>query len=234
VNLFGPFGPGDQSLEKRDELGRGVTGELSSRTHSPSSLPGPRKETTFHAGSIQSHVSRPCPATRGGPGPIGPEPESRFSRHHTEHRCVLRRIKIQANDVGGLFFQQRIVAGHTTVQPMRLQTRRRPNPLNGRLTETERIGHLAARPRRAAIERSLRGLPGDPCLRCRGLATRGFLPICRASNPLNRSCSNLRFQREIVGPVVSSCVLICSQMSPSVIARIRRARNTSPAGNVRD
>ena len=65
-------------------------------------------------------------------------------------------------------------------------------------------------------------------------ATRGWLPLWRASSPATPASSNLCFQREIVAAVVCSEVLIWLQLSPSAKAKINRARKTSPAGKVRD
>ena len=66
------------------------------------------------------------------------------------------------------------------------------------------------------------------------VATRGLLPLWRASSPAMRSFSKRFFQRQIVGPVVFSCDAIRSQVNPSASPRMIRARNTSPAGSVRD
>jgi len=46
-------------------------------------------------------------------------------------RRVLRRIQVQANDVGGFFFETWIVGRHVAVQPVRLQSRLRSHPLHG-------------------------------------------------------------------------------------------------------
>lgn len=67
-----------------------------------------------------------------------------------------------------------------------------------------------------------------------GVATRGLLPLWRASSPAMRSFSKRFFQRQIVGPVVFSCDAIRSHVKPSARLRMIRARNTSPAGSVRD
>jgi hypothetical protein len=51
----------------------------------------------------------------------------------TEHRRVERRLKLQANDVGRLLFKLRIIAGHVTTQPMRLNTEMAPDTAHARL-----------------------------------------------------------------------------------------------------
>jgi hypothetical protein len=41
---------------------------------------------------------------------------------HTEESCVLRRIHVQTDDVGGLLLELRIVADHVALQLMRSQS----------------------------------------------------------------------------------------------------------------
>jgi hypothetical protein len=41
---------------------------------------------------------------------------------HAEHCRMPRWIQVQADDIGGLRFKVRIVAGHLTLQPMRQQS----------------------------------------------------------------------------------------------------------------
>ena len=50
---------------------------------------------------------------------------------HAEHGRVLRRIQIQADDIGGFGLEVRIVAGHVAFQPMRLQAGFFPDPMYG-------------------------------------------------------------------------------------------------------
>ena len=54
---------------------------------------------------------------------------------HTEHRRVLRRVHVQADDVGRFFLEGWIVRGHVAVQSMRLQARLRPDPRHGGLAQ---------------------------------------------------------------------------------------------------
>ena len=67
-----------------------------------------------------------------------------------------------------------------------------------------------------------------------GVALRGSLPLYLGSKPVTPSCSKRRFQRAIVGREVRNSASIWLQLLPSANASIRRARKTSPAGNVRD
>ena len=67
-----------------------------------------------------------------------------------------------------------------------------------------------------------------------GVAVRGLLPLCCASSPSIPDSSNRCFHRAIVRAVVCRSRLIVLYVMPSASARIRRARNTAPAGKVRD
>src|ERR1700746_1847674 len=55
----------------------------------------------------------------------------------TEDRSVYRRLKVQANDVGRLLFKLRIIAGHVTTQPMRLNTEMAPDTAHARLANAQ-------------------------------------------------------------------------------------------------
>lgn len=86
---------------------------------------------------------------------------------------------------------------------------------------------------RAVVLRLLLHPPAHPAC-TRGVAVRGLLPSCLASSPSIPDSLNCCFQRAIVRAVVSSSRLIALYVLPFASARIRRARNTSPAGSVRD
>jgi len=86
---------------------------------------------------------------------------------HTEHRCVLRRLQVKTDNVGGFLLELRIVAGHVAVQPMRLQFRLRPNPLHGRTAQPGGLRHLAARPVRVPVARFALGFAQQPGLHSR-------------------------------------------------------------------
>jgi hypothetical protein len=55
-------------------------------------------------------------------------------------------MKIKADDVGGLGFEVRVVAGHVAFQTMRFQTRFFPNAMHGVFTDAQRSGQFAAAP----------------------------------------------------------------------------------------
>jgi len=48
---------------------------------------------------------------------------------------VLRRIQVQADDVGGFGFKLQVIAGQVAVQPMRFQLRLSPHPLHRRFAD---------------------------------------------------------------------------------------------------
>ena len=63
-----------------------------------------------------------------------------------EHRGMLRRPQIQADNVGGFAFELGIVAGHITLQAMGLQARFFPNPMHCVLADSQRRRQFAATP----------------------------------------------------------------------------------------
>ena len=74
-------------------------------------------------------------------------------RVDAEHRCVDRRLEIQADNIGGFFLELRIVTGNIAAQSMRLepsfgQDARYPDVVGAHFG-----GNLATRPMRRAIRR---------------------------------------------------------------------------------
>src|SRR5258705_13867606 len=69
----------------------------------------------------------------------------------TEDRSVYRRLKVQANDVGRLLFKLRIVAGHVTAPPMRLNTEMAPDTAHARLANAQ----LSCQPITAPVRRTV-------------------------------------------------------------------------------
>src|SRR5260370_2269163 len=64
----------------------------------------------------------------------------------TEDRSVYRRLKVQANDVSRLLFKLRIITGHISAQPMRLNTGMAPDTAHARLTNAQLFGQPIATP----------------------------------------------------------------------------------------
>ena len=75
---------------------------------------------------------------------------------------MLGWVQVEANDVGRLGFKVGIVAGHVTLQTVRLQARLLPDAVHGVLAETQGGGQLAATPVRRAILGRLARCGKDP------------------------------------------------------------------------
>src|SRR5262245_56942196 len=72
---------------------------------------------------------------------------------------MLRWIQIETDNIGGLAFKVRIVAGNVALQPMRLQAGFMPDALDGIFADLQVFGQFAARPMSGSVT---------------GLASRGF------------------------------------------------------------
>ena len=68
-----------------------------------------------------------------------------------EHSRVLRWVQIEAEDVGGLALELRIVAGQVAFQSVRLQAGFLPNPMYGVFADTQGGGQFAATPVRGPV-----------------------------------------------------------------------------------
>src|SRR6516165_1926786 len=71
----------------------------------------------------------------------------------TEHCCFDRRLKIQANDFGRRLFKLRVIAGHVSTHPMRLNTKMAPDTVHARPTN----GQLFGKPIAAPVGRTISG-----------------------------------------------------------------------------
>jgi len=65
---------------------------------------------------------------------------------HAEHCRVGRRLEIEADNVGRLGFEGRIIAGHVMTPPGRLQTGLGPYPSHPHVTDAQLGGELARTP----------------------------------------------------------------------------------------
>jgi hypothetical protein len=70
-----------------------------------------------------------------------------------EHGRVLRRVQIEAEDVGGFGFELGIVAGHVAFETVRLQAGFLPNTMHGVFADAQRGGQFAATPVRGPVAR---------------------------------------------------------------------------------
>ena len=68
-----------------------------------------------------------------------------------EHGRVLRRVQIEAEDVGGFAFELGIVAGHVAFETVRLQARFLPNAMHGVFADAQHGGQFAATPVRGPV-----------------------------------------------------------------------------------
>src|SRR5260221_3022530 len=65
---------------------------------------------------------------------------------HTEDRGMHRCLEIQSDNVGCFLFKLRIIAYHITPQPMRLNAKLEPDPINGRMTNAQMFAQSIATP----------------------------------------------------------------------------------------
>ena len=70
---------------------------------------------------------------------------------HAEHCSMGRRLEIEADNVGRLGFEGRIVAGHVMTPPGRLQTGLGPHASNPHVTDTQSGGELTRTPMRGTV-----------------------------------------------------------------------------------
>jgi hypothetical protein len=108
----------------------------------------------FHAGNTQirgaQHVR--------GKGQYRIQPIQRLNGGlfiYAEHRCMSGRTEVQADDIGRLKLKIRIVAGHVTFQPMRLQPSLFPGAMDSVFANTQGCRKLAATPVCRPIDRPL-------------------------------------------------------------------------------
>src|SRR5271167_236414 len=66
-------------------------------------------------------------------------------------RCMLRRMQIQTNDIGGFGLKVWIIRGHVAFQPMWPQSMLAPHPRHHHVTETQSGGEFARAPVGRAI-----------------------------------------------------------------------------------
>ena len=83
----------------------------------------------------------------------------------TEECSVYRWLKIQANDICGLFFKLRVIAGDVTTQPMRLNAEMAPETAH---TGLENFDQPIATPVARTVDGTLTRELQDTCLGLRG------------------------------------------------------------------
>src|SRR5258708_273917 len=104
----------------------------------------------------------------------------------TEDRSVYRRLKVQANDVSRLLFKLRIITGHISAQPMRLNTEMAPDTAHARLANAQLFGQPIATPVGRTVTRTLTGGLQQPRLglRCSGSALTAAITRIESRQPL--------------------------------------------------
>src|SRR6516162_11914163 len=68
-----------------------------------------------------------------------------------EHRRVLRRLEVQADNIGGLALEIRIVGSHVALDAMRLEPRALPYPCDHHMAHPHILSQLAATPVGGAV-----------------------------------------------------------------------------------
>jgi len=103
----------------------------------------------------------------------GPAPESQsFHPHRTRRR--LRRIQVQAKNIGRLAFELRIVTGHVTLQTMGSETGFFPDSMHRVFADPECRCQFATTPMRGTVAGLLAGGRENPGVQ-RGSQHRGRL-----------------------------------------------------------
>jgi len=74
-----------------------------------------------------------------------------------EDRSLYRWLKIQANDICRLFFKLRIIAGHVTPQPMRLNAEMAPDTAHARAANAQIFCQPIAAPVGGTVRGTLKG-----------------------------------------------------------------------------
>src|SRR5258708_17735194 len=75
----------------------------------------------------------------------------------TEDRGVDWRLNVQANNIGSFLFKLRVVAGHVTTRPMRLNPEMAPDPADAGLAKAQLFGQPIAAPMGRTVGGTLTG-----------------------------------------------------------------------------
>ena len=82
---------------------------------------------------------------------------------------VIRRVQIEADNVGGLLLEVGILAEHVTAQPVRLKAMPSPHPRNGHVIGAKHSGQPATAPVGGSVLRATTGPLQNACLKLRGI-----------------------------------------------------------------
>ena len=165
VDLFASALAGDDCPQEGYEVLAGVA------FHGfPKDLSGPRVESREERQGAVAVVLEPMPfEAAGAQGQNGVKAIQGLDVGllvNAKHRRMLRRIEVEANHVGRLRLEVRIVGQHVAADALGLDSRPRPNPVHQHVAHTEVLRKLARRP----VRRSIRGLAAgsgkDATLHC--------------------------------------------------------------------
>ena len=127
----------------------------------PDHLTGSRVERGIQRERAAADVFEPMPfGAAGGEGQCWKGAIEGLDRRlfvDAEDCRVLGRVHVEANHVGGLGLEIRVVGGHVAIKAMRLQTGTRPDPGHPHVADPEHLSQLAGTPVSAAIRRLLLG-----------------------------------------------------------------------------
>ena len=130
-----------------------------------------------------------------------------------EHGGMLRRLQVQAENVGGFTFELGIVAGQITLQAMGTQARFFPDSMDLVLADSQRSCQFAATPMGGTVARFLAGGGQNPSAQSRS-QQRGRLAGVIGVSPSSPDSRKRCFQRMMVGAVVCNCRLIILKDAP--------------------
>jgi hypothetical protein len=116
-----------------------------------------------------------------------------------EEGRMLGRVQIQADDVCGLAFEVRIVAGHVALQAMRLQTSLFPDAMHSVLADTRLDSQIAAAPVRRSILRLPAGGGENPRPQLRS-EHRGWLSGVAGIQPVEAGSKEPLLPASLPGP----------------------------------
>ena len=170
---------GDDICEKGDELRAGVALGCFAQDLSAGNLQGSIKRKSAMP-EILKAVALGTPGRKGQNGIEAIESLNGALFIHAEHCGVGRRLQIEADNVGSLGLEVRIVAGHVMTPPGRLQTGLGPDASNPHVTDAQSGGELARTPMRGTVRGLVMQAPiNDP----------GFQPFGARSHRLAQMAS---------------------------------------------
>ena len=219
---------GDDICEKGNELRTGVALGCFAQDLSAGNLQG-SVERQSAMPEILKAVALGTPGRKGQNGIEAIESLNGALFIHAEHCSVGRRLEIEADNIGRLGFEGRIVAGHVMTPPGRLQTGLGPDTSDPHVTAAQLGGELARTPMRGTVGGLvMQGPINDP----------GFQTFGARSHRLAQMASpetGDAFLQKAVSPEFHGLTLqdwlrlTAAKVCPPAKPRMIRARRTSSA-----